>query len=93
MRTFLFTVPFVLVAGAAFAQGGPNASTMSCAAAQQMVKQQGAVVLWNGPNVLGRYVSGQEYCDINTFIAPAWIQTADNPQCLVGNYCQQQNNQ
>jgi hypothetical protein len=81
------------VGSAAFAQGGPNASTMSCAAAQQMVKQQGVVVLWNGPNVLGRYVSGQEYCDINTFIAPAWIQTADNPQCLVGNYCQQQNNQ
>jgi hypothetical protein len=91
MRTVIFTLPFVLMAGAAVAQGGPDATTMSCAAAQQMVQQQGAVVLWNGPNVMGRYVSGQQYCDVNTFIAPAWIQTQDNPQCLVGNYCQQQN--
>lgn len=91
MRTLLFVVPFALVAGAAVAQQGPDPSTMSCAAAQQMVQQRGVVIFWSGGNVLGRYVSGQEYCDINTFIAPAWIQTADNPQCLVGNYCQQQN--
>lgn len=77
------------MAGAADAQNyGPNAPTMTCAAAQQMVQQQGAVVFWNGPTVLGRYVNGQEYCDVNTFMAPAWIQTADNPQCLVGSYCQ-----
>lgn len=89
MRTFILALPFVLAAGAAIAQDGPNSLTMSCASAQQLVKERGAVVLWSGPNIFDRFVSGQNHCDTDEFIQPAWIQTRDNAQCPVGNRCKE----
>ncbi len=41
MRRLVLTIPFVLMAGAALAQDGPNSLAMSCAAVQGIVQSRG----------------------------------------------------
>lgn len=86
MRTVLLTVPFILAASASFAQP-PNSLAMSCARARSLVQQNGEAVIGTGPNVYDRYVIDQRYCADTERADPAWIETADDPQCLVGRYC------
>jgi hypothetical protein len=54
-----------------------------------MVARQGAVVLSTGRFAYDRYVSGGAYCVIGETTEPAWVATADNPQCLVGYRCRE----
>jgi hypothetical protein len=89
MRTVLLTLPFVLVANAAFAQASPNSLTMSCSAARATVQQGGAVVMYSGPDIFDRFVSNVSYCEGNEWTVPAWIPTEDNPHCLVGKRCKE----
>lgn len=89
MRTFVLAVPFVLWAGTALAQDGPNSLAMSCASAQRLVAERGAVVMWTGPNDFDRYVSNQSKCEMDQYTVPAWIATQDQSQCLVGQRCKQ----
>jgi hypothetical protein len=89
MRTTILTIPFVLLAGAAFAQDGPNSLAMSCAGAQRLVQERGAVVMWSGPNIFDRFVVGQAQCQRDEYPIPAWIPTQDQQDCLVGQRCKQ----
>ncbi|MCJ8143765.1 hypothetical protein MKI84_12645 [Ancylobacter sp. A5.8] len=89
MRAALLSLPFVLLAAPAFAQGMPNSLNMTCSATRAMVQQQGAVVIATGPNVYQRYVADQRYCDYGEETYPAWIQTQDQSQCYVGMECKQ----
>ena len=89
MRTLLLTISFTIAAGAAFAQDGPNSLTMSCASAQRLVQERGAVVIWSGPNIFDRYVSNGGQCAGSEMTVPAWIATQDQQQCPVGQRCKQ----
>ena len=84
MRPRLLVLPFVLLASAAHAQSRPNSLTMSCAAIGRLVQQQGAVVLGTGPLSYDRYVGGGNSCGPAERPDPAWIPSADQPQCYVG---------
>ena len=89
MRTVLLTIPFILMAGSAFAQAGPNSLIMSCASSRALVQKRGAVLMYTGPNIFDRYVSNQSFCAGNEMTKPAWIATVDQPECLVGSVCRE----
>ncbi len=72
---------------AALAQGLPDTLNMSCAQARAIVRQSGAVVLATGPRLYERYVTARSYCSPDQDTQPAWTETADNPQCQLGDRC------
>ncbi len=74
MRTVLLTIPFILMAGSAFAQAG-EFLIMSCASSRALVQKRGAVLMCTGPNIFDRYVSNQSFCAGNEMTKPAWIAT------------------
>jgi hypothetical protein len=69
------------------AQARPNTTTMSCKAAAGVVDAQGAVVLSTGPTTYDRYVASKSFCQFDEILRPAFVPTADNPQCFIGYYC------
>ena len=80
-----------LAAGPAMAQsvgGRPYTPRMSCAAAHALVARSGAIVLGTGPDLYDRYVSGGGSCSIDLVAKPAFVPSADNPQCMVGYTCE-----
>ena len=62
---------------------------MTCRAARQLVASRGAVVLSTGPYAFDRYVSSSLFCVRGETTEPAWIATADTPQCFVGHRCRE----
>lgn len=76
--------------GQASAQGQLDTMRMSCAAAAEIVRRSGAVVLHSGPNIYDRYVSAQNFCAREEVMKPTWIPSADNPQCFIGYVCQRE---
>lgn len=87
MRTALLSIPMILMASSSFAQARPDSLKMSCAAANELVRQMGAVVIGTGPDLFERFVTGAGYCGMAQRTEPAWIPTADQRQCLVGKRC------
>jgi len=89
MRPTILAVPLLLVALPAFGQSLPDSLDMSCAAAQSIVREQGAAVIASGPSIYDRFVTDQGYCTIGQTTFPAWIPTTDSPQCFVGYRCRE----
>lgn len=87
MRAVLFTAPLLLVAGVTLAEAHPNSLAMSCASTRGLVQQTGAVVIATGPNLYDRFVTDAGYCTMTQKAEPAWLATADDPQCLIGRRC------
>jgi hypothetical protein len=87
MRTAFLAVPLIVLASSTLAQALPDSLRMSCAAAYGLVHQAGAVVIGTGPNLYDRFVTDAGYCELTQTTEPAWIPTADNPQCLIGKRC------
>ena len=86
------TVSLTLVAAISFATGAlaqsrPQTIGMSCGQAQFLVANRGAIVLSTGQNTFDRYVSSQASCLSGEFTRPAWVPTADTPQCFIGYTC------
>lgn len=86
MRTTLLTLPFILMASSSLAQARPDSLAMSCASASALVRDNGAVVIGTGPNLFERFVASAGFCQSRR-AEPAWIPTADQRQCLVGQRC------
>ncbi len=78
----------VVSAGSASAQTRPYSPRMTCAAAAAMVQTRGAAVMSTGPNTFDRYVRARQFCTPVETTRPAWVKTADNPQCFVGYTCE-----
>jgi hypothetical protein len=72
---------------AATAQPGGTTLGLTCAQARQVVASQGAVVLHTSPTTYDRYVRDSSFCTRSAVAQPAWIRTADVPQCPVGGVC------
>lgn len=88
MKRLCLTVAFTtLLANGTLAQTRPVTLGMSCARANALVTRQGAIVLGTGPYTYDRYVSSQAFCLSTEFARPAWVPTADTPQCFIGYTC------
>jgi hypothetical protein len=86
------TLSLILIAMAglsteAIAQPRPLSLAMSCGQARSLVANRGAIVLGTGRYTYDRYVSSQAFCLRNEYVRPAWVPTADTPQCPVGYTC------
>ena len=71
----------------ALAQGRPLTLQMSCYGARELVATQGAIVLNTSPTTYDRYTAGGGQCVLGEVTEPAWVPTADNPQCPIGYRC------
>lgn len=76
-----------LAASAAVAQTRPSTTTMPCARSAALVQSQGAIVLGTGGYTYDRFVNGSNQCVLGEFADPAYVLSADNPQCFVGYRC------
>ncbi len=72
------------------AQNHPDTLRMTCAAAADVVRRAGAVVLQSGPNIYDRYVSAQNFCAREEIMKPQWVPAADTAQCFIGYVCQRE---
>ncbi len=89
MLKFAMTSLGLLIATDAWAQGRPVSTALTCSRAAGLVASHGAVVLGTRVYTYDRYVSSQRFCVLGETTEPAWVPTADNPQCLVGYQCRQ----
>jgi hypothetical protein len=86
------TLSLILIAMAglateAIAHPRPLSLVMSCGQARSLVASRGAIVLDTGRYTYDRYVSSQAFCLRNEYVRPAWVPTADTPQCPIGYTC------
>ena len=88
MRT-LVALGLCLAATAAVAQPRPSTPSLPCARAAALVQTQGALVLGTGGYTYDRFVSGGSFCLVGERPEPAWVPSADSPQCFVGYRCRQ----
>ena len=82
-------VALSVAAAPAIAQAGPPSQSLTCESARRIVASRGAAVLTTGRNAYDRYVSSSQFCVLGETTEPAWIPTADTPQCLVGYRCRE----
>jgi hypothetical protein len=79
-----------LFAGPAVASAQEATTTgMTCAAARQVVTQQGAAVLRTSASTFDRFVNSRAYCMVTELTEPAFVPTSDAPQCFVGYRCRE----
>jgi hypothetical protein len=71
----------------ALAQSHPLTLGMSCDQARNLVSSQRAIVLNTSEFTYGRYVGSYGYCVLGETTEPAWVPTADTPQCPIGYQC------
>lgn len=90
MRLSLFimaTAAALSVSGQVYAQGRPDARTMTCQETRQVIERNGGAVLTTGRHTYDRYVNHSGQCVWQGEIArPAYIETRDSPSCQV-NRC------
>lgn len=86
-RLSLIIVTTTLLTTGALAQPRPQTPGMGCSQAKYLVASRGAIVLSTGQHTYDRYVSSQAFCLSGEFARPAWVPTADTPQCFVGYTC------
>lgn len=64
----------------------PDTRNMTCAQAQSMVSQRGAVVMSTGTHTFNRFVHSMRYCAGSEALFNAFVPTKDNRKCLL-RYC------
>ncbi len=65
----------------------PDTRAMTCASAQRLVQQRGAVVMTTGQHTYFRFVANRGFCDAWEAIKPKRAPTRDVRQCPVGYEC------
>ncbi|WP_425086920.1 hypothetical protein [Stappia sp.] len=66
----------------------PDLRRMTCAQAQAMVAQRGAVVMTTGRYTYQRFVAGPRWCDHWEVVRPEVARTRDTQSCVVGYICE-----
>ena len=89
MKKVLLGAALSLAATSVGAQPRPSSVAMSCQQAAGLVASRGAVVLGTGGYTYDRFVRDRRFCLIQEAIEPAWVPTADTPQCFVGYRCKE----
>lgn len=65
----------------------PEVWRMTCAQAQQFVRERGAVILSTGRYTYSRFVATRGYCLYFEKTRPKWASTADKKECPVAYEC------
>ena len=86
MKLVFAAAAIISMGSGALAQSHPLTLRMSCNQARSLVAAQRAIVLNTGLTTYDRYVAGGQ-CLLGEVMEPAWIPTADTPQCPVGYRC------
>ncbi|HEY7384919.1 MAG TPA: hypothetical protein VH743_14725 [Beijerinckiaceae bacterium] len=73
----------------ALAQPRPSTLAMSCGQAASLVAAAGGIVLGTGGFTYDRFVAHRGFCLRSEHDEPAWVPTADTPQCFVGYRCRE----
>jgi hypothetical protein len=71
------------------AEARPDLRQMTCAQAQSLVLQHGAVVFTTGRHTYSMFVSNRSYCDRNQVLYPQYGPTRDHPRCPVAYECKE----
>jgi hypothetical protein len=87
MKRTMMACVFLSVAPVALAQVGPLTTARSCGEDRAIVDARGAVVMSTSAMTYARYVKDAAYCLVDQYPAPAWVPSADNPQCFIGYRC------
>lgn len=87
MSRIVLSVLLALVAEVALAQARPQTSARTCAANQQSVAANGAIVLGTGGHIYDRFVRHYGFCQFDEFVEPAWVPARDRPSCFIGYRC------
>ena len=87
MKQIAIVILFLSTAPPALAQVGPLTTARTCSEDRALVSARGAVVLSTSAMTYARYVKDAAYCLVDQYPAPAWVPSADNPQCFVGYRC------
>lgn len=90
-KTSLLAATTVIAAAAltTAAEARPDLRKMTCAQAQQMVAQHGAVVFTTGQHTYSMFVSNLSYCDRNQVLFTQYGQTRDARRCPVAFECRE----
>ena len=89
MKRFLCALTVLAIAGPAAAISRYNAPSMTCEAARQAIRSQGAVILRypstrvKSLTLYDRYVRNSGQCDDGQYAERAYVPTRDNPRCPV----------
>ncbi|MBN9670925.1 hypothetical protein [Roseibium aggregatum] len=67
----------------------PDLRRMTCAQAQNLVRQHGALVFTTGQHTFSRFVSNLSYCDRGQSLFTQYGPTLDTPKCPVAFKCQE----
>lgn len=87
MKSIKAAIVLAILATGAQAQPQLVTPTRPCSIVRQAVLARGAVILRTGTHTYDRYVRSRNFCEINEYIEPAWVPTADTSQCFVGYIC------
>ncbi len=87
MRKLTILILLLLVPDIAYAR--PDVRTMTCAQANALVLQFGAVVMTTDRYTYDRFVAGQRFCYPPDVIQRAWIATGDTRKCQIAYTCEQ----
>src|SRR5688500_7484027 len=86
MQSTLITgIALLIVASAA--AGRPSTYAMTCAQAQALVTNTGAIVMSTGQYTYERFVAHRGFCRHGEVTDRVYAPTSDNPQCRVGYQC------
>jgi hypothetical protein len=77
----------ISIDSSALAQSRPLTLRMVCSQVRELVFAEGAIVLNTSPTTYDRYIAGSGQCLLGEVPDPAWVPTADNPQCPIGYRC------
>ncbi|MHA7772432.1 hypothetical protein [Roseibium sp. M-1] len=89
LLTAAFVFAGIVASGAAEASNRPDLRKMTCAQAQNLVRQHGAVVFTTGQYTYSMFVSNMSYCDYNQVLFTQYGQTRDARRCPVAFECKE----
>lgn len=84
----LLTTAVISAAMLGVAEARPDARSMSCKAVQNLVNQEGAVVISTGQYTYRRFVDRDGYCEFDQRRVRFTVATRDNPSCRVNGVCE-----
>ena len=84
-RTILAGIAVVI--GASAATGRPATYAMTCAEAQALVANTGAIVMSTGQYTYERFVAHRGFCRHGVVTDRVYVPTLDSSQCWVGYRC------
>ncbi|WP_417694516.1 hypothetical protein [Roseibium sp.] len=76
-----------LLVGTGSAYARPDLRQLTCAQAQNMVRDNGQVVFTTSNTTYSMFVSNRRYCDARQSVRTQFGPTADNPRCPVAYEC------